>query len=84
VDGGYREFSIASADYVGIVPEGVDPLDAAPLTCAGVTTYRAVKMAEVGPSDVVGIVGIGGLGHLGLQYARIAGGYTGRPATWAR
>jgi propanol-preferring alcohol dehydrogenase len=49
-----------------------------------VTTYKAVKMAEVGPSDVVGIVGIGGLGHLGLQYARIAGGYTGRPATWAR
>jgi alcohol dehydrogenase, propanol-preferring len=76
VDGGYREFSIASANYVGIVPEGVDPLDAAPLTCAGVTTYKAVKMAEVGPSDVVGIVGIGGLGHLGLQYARIAGGYT--------
>jgi propanol-preferring alcohol dehydrogenase len=76
VDGGYREFSIASANYVGIVPGGVDPLDAAPLTCAGVTTYKAVKMAEVGPSDVVGIVGIGGLGHLGLQYARIAGGYT--------
>jgi propanol-preferring alcohol dehydrogenase len=41
-----------------------------------VTTYKAVKTAEVGPSDVVGIVGIGGLGHLGLQYARIAGGYT--------
>jgi alcohol dehydrogenase, propanol-preferring len=76
VDGGYREFSIANANYVGIVPEGVDPLDAAPLTCAGVTTYKAVKTAEVGPSDVVGIVGIGGLGHLGLQYARIAGGYT--------
>jgi len=76
VDGGYREFSIANANYVGIVPEGLDPLDAAPLTCAGVTTYKAVKTAEVGPSDVVGIVGIGGLGHLGLQYARIAGGYT--------
>jgi alcohol dehydrogenase, propanol-preferring len=76
VDGGYREYSIANADYVGVVPEGVDPLDAAPLTCAGVTTYKAVKVAEVGPSDVVGIVGIGGLGHLGLQYARIAGGFT--------
>ena len=40
------------------------------------TTYKAVKKAEVGPSDVVGIVGIGGLGHLGLQYAKIAGGFT--------
>ena len=76
MDGGYREFSIASANYVGIVPEGVDPLDAAPLTCAGVTTYKAVKTAKVGPSDVVGIVGIGGLGHLGLQYAKITGGFT--------
>ncbi|HEY7661223.1 MAG TPA: zinc-dependent alcohol dehydrogenase [Actinomycetota bacterium] len=76
VDGGYREYSIANADFVGLVPEGVDPLDAAPLTCAGVTTYKAVKTAGVGPADVVGIIGIGGLGHLGLQYARIAGGFT--------
>lgn len=76
VDGGYREYSIADANFVGLVPEGIDPLDAAPLTCAGVTTYRAVKAAKVGPSDVVGIVGIGGLGHLGLQYAAIAGAFT--------
>jgi len=76
VDGGYRDYSIANADYVGIVPEGVDPLDAAPLTCAGVTTYAAVKAAQAGPSDLVGIVGIGGLGHLGLQYAKIAGAFT--------
>ena len=76
VDGGYREYSIADADFVGIVPEGIDPLEAAPLSCAGVTTYKAVKAARVGPSDLVGIVGIGGLGHLGLQYAKIAGGFT--------
>lgn len=76
VDGGYREYSIANADFVGIVPEEVDPLDAAPLTCAGVTTYKAVKEARIGPSDVVGIVGIGGLGHLGLQYAAISGAFT--------
>jgi propanol-preferring alcohol dehydrogenase len=76
VDGGYREYSIANADYVGIVPETVDPLDAAPLTCAGVTTYAAVKAAKVGPSDLVGVVGIGGLGHLGIQYAKIAGAFT--------
>jgi alcohol dehydrogenase, propanol-preferring len=76
VDGGYREYSIADADYVGIVPESIDPLDAAPLTCAGVTTYAAVKAARVGPSDLVGVVGIGGLGHLGIQYAKIAGAFT--------
>ena len=52
VDGGYREYSIADARFVGLVPEGVDPLDAAPLTCAGVTTYKAVKAAKVGPSDL--------------------------------
>jgi alcohol dehydrogenase, propanol-preferring len=76
VDGGYRDYSIANADYVGLVPEGIDPLEAAPLSCAGVTTYKAVKAAKVGPSDLVGIVGIGGLGHLGLQYAQIAGAFT--------
>jgi propanol-preferring alcohol dehydrogenase len=76
VDGGYREYSIANADYVGLVPDQVDPVDAAPLTCAGVTTYKAVKETRIGPSDVVGIVGIGGLGHLGLQYASISGAFT--------
>jgi propanol-preferring alcohol dehydrogenase len=76
IDGGYREFTIANADFVGIVPEGIDPLEAAPLTCAGVTTYKAVKAARVGPSDLVAVVGIGGLGHLGLQYASIAGATT--------
>ncbi len=48
-------------------------MDAAPLTCAGVTTYKAVKMAKVGPSDLCAIFGIGGLGHLAMQYAQIAG-----------
>ena len=76
MDGGYREYSIANADFVGLVPEEFDPLEAAPLSCAGVTTYKAVKAAKVGPSDLVGIVGIGGLGHLGLQYAKIAGAFT--------
>jgi len=69
VDGGYREYSVANADFVGIVPDTIDPLDAAPLTCAGVTTYKAVKAARVGPSDIVGVVGIGGLGHLAIQFA---------------
>jgi alcohol dehydrogenase, propanol-preferring len=73
VDGCYAEYVLAEADYVVSVPEGVDPLDAAPLTCAGVTTYKAVKVSGTRPSDILAIFGVGGLGHLALQYARIAG-----------
>jgi propanol-preferring alcohol dehydrogenase len=72
-DGTYSELVVASAKYVVAVPNGIDPLDAAPLTCAGVTTYKAVKVANVGPSDVVAVFGVGGLGHMAVQYARIAG-----------
>jgi alcohol dehydrogenase, propanol-preferring len=64
---------VASARFVVPVPAGIDPLDAAPLTCAGVTTYKAVKVSAARPSDLVAVFGIGGLGHLALQYARIAG-----------
>jgi alcohol dehydrogenase, propanol-preferring len=73
IDGGFAQYSIADAKYVGRVPDGVDPLDAAPLTCAGVTTHKAVKVSEVGPSDLCAVFGIGGLGHLAMQYALIAG-----------
>jgi alcohol dehydrogenase, propanol-preferring len=73
VDGGFAEFVRASARYVVRVPEGVDPLDAAPLTCAGVTTYKAVKVSGARSSDLVAVFGVGGLGHLAVQYARIAG-----------
>ncbi len=72
-DGAYAEYATASADYVARVPEGIDPLDAAPLTCAGVTTYKAVKVAGARPGQLVAIFGIGGLGHLALQYAKISG-----------
>ena len=58
------------------VPSGVDPLEAAPLTCAGVTTYKAVKVGGVTPGDRVAIFGIGGLGHLAQPYAQIFGGET--------
>jgi propanol-preferring alcohol dehydrogenase len=58
------------------VPDGVDPFEAAPLTCAGVTTYKAVKVAGVQPGERVAVFGIGGLGHLALQYAQIFGGDT--------
>lgn len=73
MDGSYAEFAKAFGRYVTRVPDGVDPLDAAPLTCAGVTTYKAVKESGARPSELVVIFGIGGLGHLAVQYARITG-----------
>jgi len=73
VDGSYAEYVVASADYVVAVPEGVSSFDAAPLTCAGVTTYKAVKVAGIRPSELVAVFGIGGLGHLAMQYSQIAG-----------
>src|SRR5918994_5207166 len=76
IDGGFAEFVKAYGRYVVKVPDAVDPVDAAPLTCAGVTTYKAVKVAGTRPSDVVAIFGIGGLGHMAQQYAQIAGGRT--------
>ncbi|BBH71672.1 zinc-dependent alcohol dehydrogenase [Actinoplanes sp. OR16] len=76
IDGGHAEFLVADARYVVKVPDGVDPAEAAPLTCAGVTTYKAVKVGGVRPGDRVAIFGIGGLGHLAQQYAQIFGGET--------
>jgi len=73
VDGGYAEYAKANAKFVGKVPHGVDPLAAAPLACAGVTTYKAVKVSGARPSDLVAVFGVGGLGHLAVQYAAIAG-----------
>jgi propanol-preferring alcohol dehydrogenase len=74
MDGSFAEYVNAYARYVVPVPAGVDPIDAAPLTCAGVTTYKAVKVAGTKPSDLVAVFGVGGLGHLAIQYAAIAGG----------
>src|SRR5579859_1883384 len=71
--GAYAEYAPAFARYVAKVPEHVNPLEAAPLACAGVTTYKAVKMSGARSSDLVAIFGIGGLGHLAVQYAKIAG-----------
>jgi propanol-preferring alcohol dehydrogenase len=76
IDGGHAEFAVADARYVVPVPAGIDPAEAAPLTCAGVTTYKAVKVGGVTPGDKVAIFGIGGLGHLAEQYAQIFGGET--------
>ena len=73
IDGGYAEYAVADARFAIPVPDGIDPLDAAPLTCAGVTTYKALKVSGARSTDLVSIVGIGGLGHLAVQYAAIAG-----------
>ena len=73
-DGGFGEYATAYGRYVVSVPDGITSLDAAPLTCAGVTTYKAVKVAGTRSSDLVAVFGVGGLGHLAIQYAKIAGG----------
>ncbi|MBE8471994.1 zinc-dependent alcohol dehydrogenase [Streptomyces justiciae] len=75
VDGCYAEYAVADAGAVVVVPDGVTSFDAAPLTCAGVTTYKAIKVARVTPAERVAVFGIGGLGHLALQYARLVGGF---------
>ncbi|MGY3677753.1 alcohol dehydrogenase AdhP [Streptomyces sp. TE33382] len=76
VDGSHAEYALAHGTYAVPVPDGVDPLDAAPLTCAGVTTYKAVKLSGARPGTRALVSGIGGLGHLALQYARIFGAET--------
>lgn len=73
VDGCFAEYVVADGRFVVPVPDGIDPLDAAPLTCAGVTTYKAVKVAGARPGMRVAVFGVGGLGHLAVQYAAIAG-----------
>lgn len=75
VDGTFAEFAVAAAAFATPVPDNLDARDAAALTCAGVTTYKAVKVAQVAPAETVAVFGIGGLGHLAVQYARIAGGF---------
>lgn len=73
VDGGYAEYATADARFATPVPDGISPIEAAPLTCAGVTTYAAIKNARIVPGETVAVFGIGGLGHLAVQYARLVG-----------
>lgn len=69
VNGGYAEYAVADARYVGKIPEELSFAEVAPHFCAGVTTYKAVKISGSGPHKTVLISGIGGLGHMALQYA---------------
>jgi D-arabinose 1-dehydrogenase-like Zn-dependent alcohol dehydrogenase len=73
VDGGYAEMMIADASAVVSLPDSLSAIDAAPLLCAGVTTYNALRNAPVRSGDLVAVQGVGGLGHLGIQFARRMG-----------
>jgi alcohol dehydrogenase, propanol-preferring len=73
VDGGYAEVMIAEARAIASIPDELDSADAAPLLCAGITTYNALRNAGLRGGDLVGVQGVGGLGHLGIQFARHLG-----------
>jgi propanol-preferring alcohol dehydrogenase len=72
-NGGFAEYLLADPDYVAHIPAGLAPLDAAPLICAGVTTYKGIKETEAKPGEWIAISGCGGLGHLAIQYAKAMG-----------
>ena len=72
-DGGFAEYLIADPDYVAHIPAGLDPKQAAPLICAGITTYKGIKETKARPGEWIVISGAGGLGHLAIQYAKMMG-----------
>lgn len=73
VNGGFADYTLADAGYVGRLPDNVDFLEIAPVLCAGVTVYKGLKMTDTRPGQWVVISGIGGLGHMAVQYARAMG-----------
>jgi D-arabinose 1-dehydrogenase-like Zn-dependent alcohol dehydrogenase len=75
-DGGYAEAMVTPAESLALIPDDLAATDAAPLLCAGVTTYNALRQSGAMAGDVVAILGIGGLGHLGVQFAARMGFYT--------
>jgi D-arabinose 1-dehydrogenase-like Zn-dependent alcohol dehydrogenase len=72
-DGGYADYVIAPANVLAFMPDGLSPVEAGPLMCAGVTTYNALRNSGAPTGDTVAIVGIGGLGHLAVQFAAKSG-----------
>ena len=68
-DGGYADYMVAPAIAVARMPDDLSPVEGAPLMCAGVTTYNALRNSNARPGDLVAVLGLGGLGHLGVQYA---------------
>jgi D-arabinose 1-dehydrogenase-like Zn-dependent alcohol dehydrogenase len=75
-DGGYGEYMIAPASAVALMPAELLAIEAAPLLCAGITTFNALRNSGARPGDVVAVLGLGGLGHLGVQYAKRMGFHT--------
>ncbi|ADU49539.1 Alcohol dehydrogenase GroES domain protein [Intrasporangium calvum DSM 43043] len=73
IDGSFGQYMLVDARYAAIIPEGADPVEVAPVLCAGVTVYKGLKMTETKPGQWVVISGIGGLGHVAVQYARAMG-----------
>jgi D-arabinose 1-dehydrogenase-like Zn-dependent alcohol dehydrogenase len=68
-DGGYADYMVTAAGALALIPEELSAVDAAPLMCAGVTTYNSLRNSGARPGDVVAVHGVGGLGHLGVQFA---------------
>jgi D-arabinose 1-dehydrogenase-like Zn-dependent alcohol dehydrogenase len=75
-DGGYGEYMVTPASAVALMPDDLKPADAAPLLCAGLTTFNALRNSGARGGDVVAVLGLGGLGHLGVQYAAKMGFHT--------
>jgi len=73
VDGSFGEYMLVDERFAARIPEGADPVEVAPILCAGVTVYKGLKMTEAKPGQWVVISGIGGLGHVAVQYARAMG-----------
>jgi len=73
VNGSFAEFALGQADYLGRIPEKLSFIDAAPILCAGVTTYKGLKQTQARPGEWVVISGVGGLGHVAVQYAKAMG-----------
>lgn len=73
VNGGFAEYALAAADYVGHLPPNIGFIEIAPVLCAGVTVYKGLKVTDTRPGQWVVISGIGGLGHMAVQYARAMG-----------
>jgi len=72
-NGGFAEYILADPDYVAHVPQDLAAKEAAPIICAGITTYKGIKVADVRPGQWIAISGVGGLGHLAVQYAKAMG-----------
>jgi D-arabinose 1-dehydrogenase-like Zn-dependent alcohol dehydrogenase len=68
-DGGYQQYMLAPEDALTVIPDGLSDVEAAPLLCAGITTFNSLRHSGAGPGDLVAVLGIGGLGHLGIQFA---------------